>query len=105
MSDDRRTVRVTHAFFETLDQALPPERGPEGEPSSHDFLVHELLRVVETFATSWDALPEVMAGRTDFRVLVVAGLLVPRFAVVGQLDEGGGIDLVTVHVDFGTDWA
>ncbi len=50
MSPDRRTVRTTQQFFEDLDRQLPAERGPNGEPSIHDFQVYELLRIVEQFA-------------------------------------------------------
>jgi len=40
-------ARATVAFFEDLDRQLPPERGPDGEPSTNDFQVFELLRSVE----------------------------------------------------------
>ena len=40
MAADRRVVRVSQAFFDQLDEQLPPERGPEGEPSATDFVVN-----------------------------------------------------------------
>ncbi len=46
MTVDRRAVRATSAFFDDLDAQLRPERGPNGEPSVHDFQVFELLRIV-----------------------------------------------------------
>ncbi|MEM7091645.1 MAG: hypothetical protein AAF567_01485 [Actinomycetota bacterium] len=54
MSDSRRDVRATQAFFEELDSQLGDERGPNGEPSSYDFQSHELLAIVERFAEAWD---------------------------------------------------
>jgi hypothetical protein len=46
----RRTVRATPRFFADLDRQLPTERGPNGEPSTKDFQVLDLLRIVERFA-------------------------------------------------------
>ena len=39
MSDERRRVRATAGFFQDLDRQLRPKRGPNGEPSTHDFQV------------------------------------------------------------------
>jgi len=35
----RRSVRVDRAFFDDLDRQLGSDRGPNGEPSSTDFIV------------------------------------------------------------------
>jgi hypothetical protein len=43
VTESRRIVRATAGFFEDLDRQLPSERGPNGEPSAHDFQVFELL--------------------------------------------------------------
>jgi hypothetical protein len=59
----RRTVRATPRFFEDLDRQLPTERGPNGEPSTNDFQVLDLLRIVERFAVEWDDLPELIPDR------------------------------------------
>jgi hypothetical protein len=95
----RRSVRATATFFEDLDAQLGPERGPSGEPSAHDFLVFELLRIVEVFAARFDELPELIPGRPQYRLLIGAGLLVPRFAVVGQLAADGAVELVELELD------
>ena len=50
-------------FFEDLDRRLPAERGPNGEPSTNDFQVFNLLRIMEDFAANWDGLPELIPGR------------------------------------------
>ena len=54
MTAARRTVRATPRFFADLDRQLPTERGPNGEPSTNDFQVLDLLRIVERFAIGWD---------------------------------------------------
>ncbi len=100
MTADRRSVRITASFFEDLDGQLPHERGPNGEPSTHDFQVHELLRVVDRVATEWDTLTELIPGRTDYRILTVVGILVPVFTVVAQLASDGAIEII----EFDADW-
>jgi hypothetical protein len=99
VTGDRRTVRSTPAFFEDLDRQLGSERGDSGEPSANDFQVFELLRVIEVFATRFDELPALIPGRRDYRVLIAAGLLVPRFAVVGQLAADGAVELIELDLD------
>jgi hypothetical protein len=95
----RRTVRATPSFFVDLDRQLPAERGPEGEPSTNDFQVFELLRIVERFAVGFDDLPRLIPGRDDYRILVAVGVLVPRFSVVGQLAPDGAVELVQLDID------
>ncbi|MCB0995613.1 MAG: hypothetical protein R2699_12495 [Acidimicrobiales bacterium] len=104
MSPDRRTVRTTQQFFEDLDRQLPAERGPNGEPSVHDFQVYELLRIVEQFAVEWDTLAELIPGRPDYRIVLAAGLLVPRIAVAGQLAPDGAIELIRLRLDLDAGW-
>jgi hypothetical protein len=99
VSGDRRTVRTTQQFFEDLDDQLPAQRGPSSEPSVHDFQVYELLRVVEEFATGFNDLAELIPGRPDYRILIGAGLLVPRFSVVGQLAPDGAVELIRLRLD------
>jgi len=104
VSAARRTVRATADFFADLDSQLPGERGPNGEPSTNDFQVVELFRIVERFATGFDELPVLFVGRTDYRVLVVAGVLVPRIGVTGLLAADGAIELVALDIDFDARW-
>ncbi|MBA2607666.1 MAG: hypothetical protein H0U92_01845 [Actinobacteria bacterium] len=99
MSDARRTVRATTSFFEDLDRQFPAERGPNGEPSAHDFQVFDLIRIVDQFAEGFDELPELFTGRPDYRILISAGMLVPRLSVIGQLARDGAIELVQLDVD------
>lgn len=103
MTDPRRTVRATASFFEDLDRQLPSERGPNGEPSTNDFQTLELIRIVDRFATGFDELPELIPGRLECRILIATGMLVPRFAVVGQLASDGAVELVQLDLDLGAD--
>ena len=99
MTGERRAVRTTSSFFEDLDRQLGAERGPNGEPSVNDFQVFELLRVVEVFATRWDDLPALIVGRSDYRILIASGLLVPRFSVIGQFAADGAVELIELDLD------
>lgn len=96
---DRRQVRATYAFFEDLDRQLGPERGPNGEPSRADFQTIELLRIVDLFAERFDDLPELIPGRSDYRVLLSSGVLVRALNVVGQLAPDGAVELVAIDID------
>lgn len=102
MSGQRRTVRATASFFDDLDRQLGAERGPNGEPSSGDFQVFELLRIVERFAIGFDDLPELIPGRPDYRILITSGTLVAVLSVIGQLAADGAVELVQLDID--THW-
>ena len=82
----RRIVRVDQAFFDDLDRQLGSERGPNGEPSSTDFIVVDLPTVVDEFAENFDKLPIAYPGRSDYRVLVIRGILVAA-AVAGRYNN------------------
>lgn len=103
MSNERLVVRATLAFFEGLDRQLGDERGSEGEPSTNDFQVFELLEIVERFAVGFFELPELIVGRRDYRILIASGLLVRGFAVVGRLVHDGAIELISLELDVDPD--
>ena len=104
MTAGRRQVRATPEFFADLDRQLRAERGPAGEPSTNDFQVFELLRLVERFAAGFDELPALIDGRSEYRVLVTTGVLVPRLSVVGQLAADGAVELIQLDIDLDADW-
>lgn len=104
MSPTRRVVRTTLRFFEDLDRQLRPERGPNGEPSTNDFQVFELIRIVDRFAVDFDDLPRLIPERGDYRILVMSGTLVPGLSVIGQLATDGAIELVQLDIDTELDW-
>lgn len=104
MTAGRRQVRATPEFFADLDRQLPAERGSAGGPSTNDFQVFELLRLVERFATGFDELPSLIDGRPEYRVLVTAGVLVPRLSAIGQLAPDGAVELIQLDIDLEADW-
>lgn len=104
MSPNRRVVRATPRFFEDPDRQLRTNRGPNGEPSTNDFQVFELLRIVDRFAVGFDDLPRLIPERDDYRVLVMSGTLVPGFSVIGQLATDGAIELMQLDIDTELDW-
>jgi hypothetical protein len=104
VSDERRSVRVSHAVFDELDRVLGIERGPNGEPSVNDFLTIDLLPIVDAFATRFDELPEAVRGRPDYRLLISAGVLVRGVAVIGQITADGSIELLYIRLDLDTEW-
>lgn len=99
MSNPRREVRATQAFFEELDAQLGGERGPNGKPSSYDFQSHELFAIVERFAEDWERLPELIAGRSNYRVLIGSGMVVRAYVVTGQLEADGAVELISIEID------
>jgi hypothetical protein len=104
VSSTRRVVRATPRFFEDLDRQLRSERGPSGEPSTNDFQVFELIRIVDRFAVEFDDLPRLIAERDDYRILVMSGTLVAGFSVIGQLAADGAVELVQLDLDTELDW-
>jgi len=93
VTTERRAVRATARFFEDLDRQLGAERGADGQPSTNDFQVFDLFRIVETFATQFDELPKLIPGRADYRIVIGVGVVVARFAVIGQLAPDGAVEL------------
>ena len=104
MTSERRTVRVSHDVFDELDRVLGAERGPDGEPSVNDFLTIDLLPIVDAFALGFDELPEAVPGRSDYRLLITAGVLIRGVAVIGQLTTDGTVELLHIRLDFDTEW-
>ena len=100
----RRDVRATPDFFAKIDIQLPDERGPDGEPSWVDFQAYELLAIVERFAVGWDELPELVHGRSDYRILITTGRIAPMISVIGQLALDGAIELGDGDIDLRGRW-
>ena len=61
----------------------------------------DLPTIAEVFAESFDDLPAMFDGRTDYRYLVSTGSLVAAAVVVGQLVADGTIVLVGIDIDLG----
>lgn len=48
---------MSSIVFDSIDEVLPADRGPNGEPSAGDFVANELPAIVERFAAGFDELP------------------------------------------------
>lgn len=101
---ERRTVRVDRVFFESLDNQLSEERGPNGEPSAGDFLLVDLPLIAEAFATKFESLAMPVPGHPEVRSLVTSAMLVPSVLVTGVLGVDDVVTLVSVRIDLGLPW-
>lgn len=95
----RREVRVTAGFFEQLDEQLPAERGPNGEPSATDFIAFALPDIIERFANQFDKLTEAVPGVPATRTYIGPGILIRAVAVYGILIDDDVIELTGITVD------
>ena len=59
---------------------------------------------MEHFATNFNSLPELIPGRSDYRVFTGTGYLVAAFLVVAQLASDGAVELVELDLDLGLEW-
>jgi hypothetical protein len=68
-------VRATAAFFEDVDRQLPAERGPA---ASHRRTTSGLRALADRRAprNRFDDLPRLIPNREDYRILIIAGVLV-----------------------------
>jgi len=78
VSSTRLVVSASPRFFDDLDRQLRAERRPNGGPSTNDFQVFELIRIVDRFAVEFDDLPQMILERDDYRVLVMPGSTSPE---------------------------
>jgi hypothetical protein len=88
-------------LYEDLDRYLGPERGPNGEPSTADFLRFDLLPLIDVIAEEFDNLPVALPGHPDYRVLITAGRLVARVSIMGMLTADGSVELIQLDLDLG----
>jgi hypothetical protein len=66
--------------------------------------VLDLLRIVEHFAIEWDDLPVLIPDRSQYRILIAAGNVGARFAVIGQLAPAETVELVQLDIDSESTW-
>ena len=99
MNPSRRAVRVAPHFFDELDAIFGPGRGPNGEPSSTDFLLIDLPLIADAFAERFAELQPMFADRDDYRLLVATGSLAKAALVTGQLLADGSIVLIEIEID------
>ena len=100
----RRPVKVDERFLRLLDSQLGSERGPNGEPSSTDFLLVDLPPIAERFATAFEELMTPINDRPDYRAVLKVGTLVPRVLVTGVLESDGTVNLISIRIDTDAEW-
>lgn len=98
-----RFVHFSSDFFKAVDAQLPVTR-TGGLPSRVDFIEYELPAIREVFATRFDELPRLIPERADYREVLLAGLTVYGFSVLGQLLRDGTIEVLSVAIDTTTPW-
>lgn len=97
----RRQVRVAPSFFERLDELLPEHRSAKGDPSTTDFLLHEIPAIIDHLAEDFDSVTLTVEGVPGVRVLVTAGILVPFIAVYAVAAVDGAVDIIHLDIDDG----
>jgi hypothetical protein len=98
---ERRQVRVAQSFFDRLDELLPQERGPHGQPSTVDFLLHEMPTIIDGLAQDYEAVTAALAELSEVRALITAGLLIPYIAVYAVIAADDAIELIYLEIDNG----
>jgi hypothetical protein len=63
-----------------------------------------MFSIIERFAEGFDDLPELIAGRPDYRLLIAGGTIVAAVSVVGQLAADGTVELVGLRIDTTPVW-
>lgn len=94
----RRRVVVRPEFFERLDELLPEERTPAGDPSTADFVLHDLTAAIDAVAEDFESTTLPVEG-SDVRVFVFAGMTIPYVAIyVRELNEST-VEVLTLDVE------
>ncbi len=94
-----RDVRVTDTFFDRLDDLLPSERSVRGDPSSSDFLRHEMPRVIERLASSFEQVTMPVVPGSDVRVLITAGVFGRNLAFYVAIAPDGWVEILDLDMD------
>jgi hypothetical protein len=92
-----RVVRFTPQFFDRLDELLPAERSPEGEPSTADFLLYDLPRIRDQLADNFEGntLP---ADEEPVRVWVGSGVVVSNVAVFAHVAGDDAVEVISLLI-------
>ncbi len=95
----RREVRVTDQFFDRLDELLASERSADGEPSTTDFLLHEMPSVIERLASMFEEVTMHAVPGSDVRVLITAGVFGRNLAFYVASAPDGWIEILYLDID------
>lgn len=96
----RRRVVVRPEFFDRLDELLPEERTPEGDPSTADFILHDLTAVIDALAEDFEA-TTLPVTESDARLFVFAGMTMPYVAIFARKLDDTLIELLWIDIERG----
>jgi hypothetical protein len=95
-------VVISEQLYFTLDALLPSRSGGD-RPTRNQFEHLELVSAHQIFVEHWDDGTALLADPYDprTRVLVVAGHMVPMYAIRGRLlTDGETVELYDITIDF-----
>ena len=94
----RRRVVVLPQFFDRLDRLLPHEPSASGNPSTADFVLHDLTAILDTLAEDYEG-TTIPAPDTHIRIMITTGMTVPFVAVYVELRPDETIEIISVDLD------
>ncbi len=92
-----RRVVVLPQFFDRFDRLLPAERTAAGNPSTADFVLHDLTAIIDTLADDYEG-TTIPAPATNIRIMITAGMTVPFVAVYVDLRSDGTIEIISLNL-------
>jgi hypothetical protein len=94
-----RPVRFTETFFHDLDYFLPSDRDEAGNPSTMDFLLHDLPRLRDVLSSDFEANTMPVPEHAPLRVLVTTGTLVASVAVYAVLSASDEVVVIALEIE------
>jgi hypothetical protein len=94
-----RPVRFTETFFHDLDYYLPSDRDEAGNPSTMDFMLHDLPRLRDVLSSDFEANTLPVPEHFPLRVLVATGTLVASVAVYALLSASDEVVVIALEIE------
>jgi hypothetical protein len=94
-----RPVRFTETFFHDLDYYLASERDEAGNPSTMDFMLHDLPRLRDALSSDFEANTMPVPEHSPLRVLVASGTLVASVAVYALLSTSDEVVVIALEIE------
>jgi hypothetical protein len=94
-----RPVRFSETFFHDLDYYLPSDRDDAGNPSTMDFMLHDLPRLRDALSSDFEANTMPVPEHFPLRVLVARGTLVASVAVYALLSAGDEVVVIALEIE------
>lgn len=90
---------MTDQFFDRLEALLPSERSVAGDPSTADFLLHEMPRLIDRLASGFEEVTIPALPGSDVRVLITAGVFGRIVALYVALAADGWVEVFDLEID------